>query len=92
MEDVKFKEICVEGYRDKMKKKLFGLLREKEKNGEWERFLDSILIELIGYSEEQKTIEYYTLFYKLSSCRYLSYKYYRKTIFECINLFDVIML
>lgn len=79
-------KIIKEGYRDKMKKKLFGLLREREKDGEWEKFLDTIMIELMGY--ELKTIEYYTLCFKLSSCRYLSFKYYRKTIFECMNLFD----
>ena len=83
-----FKEIIHEGYKDKMKKKLYGLLREREKDGEWEKFLDTILIELLGYKEEQKTIEYYSLYYKLSACRYLSFKYYRKTIFECMNLFD----
>lgn len=75
-------------YREKMKNKLFGLLKEREKNGEWETFLESILIELLGYSDKQKTLDYYILFYKLSSCKYLSYKYYRKTIFECMNLFD----
>jgi len=80
--------ITKEAYVDKMKKKLYGLLREREKNGEWEKFLDTILIELIGYSDSSKTINYYTLYTKLSSCRYLSYKYYRKTIFECMNLFD----
>ena len=77
-----------EAYREKMKKKLYGLLREREKNGEWEKFLDSILIELSGYREENKTIEYYTLYAKLSACRYLSFQYYRKTLFECMNLFD----
>lgn len=80
--------ITKEAYKDKMKKKLYGLLREREKDGEWEKFLDTILIELIGYSDSSKTINYYTLYTKLSSCRYLSYKYYRKTIFECMNLFD----
>jgi len=75
-------------YKEKMKNKLYGLLREREKNGEWETFLESILIELLGYSDKQKTLDYYILFYKLSSCKYLSYKYYRKTIFECMNLFD----
>jgi hypothetical protein len=75
-------------YREKMKNKLYGLLKEREKNGEWETFLESILIELLGYSDKQKTLDYYILFYKLSSCKYLSYKYYRKTIFECMNLFD----
>lgn len=88
MEEVDVKQIYCEAYKDKMKRKLYGLLREREKDGEWEKFLDTILIELLGYKNEQKTIEYYTLFYKLSSCRYLSFKYYRKTIFECMNLFD----
>lgn len=77
-----------EAYGDKMKSRLFGLLKEREKNGEWEKFLDTILIELMGYKEENKTIDYYILFSKLSACRYLSYKYYRKTIFECMGLFD----
>ena len=82
------KETYKEGYKDNMKKKLYGLLREREKDGEWEKFLDSILIELMGYDDNTKTIEYYSLFNKLSSCRYLSFKYYRKTIFDCMNLFD----
>ena len=42
----------------------------------------------MGYDDNKKTIEYYSLFNKLSSCRYLSFKYYRKTIFDCMNLFD----
>ena len=71
-----------------MKKQLYGLLREREKNNEWEKFLDTILIELLGYDEKNKTIDYYTLYAKLASCRYLAFKYYRKTIFECMNLFD----
>ena len=82
------KNFIEEAYKDKMKKKLYGLLREREKDGEWEKFLDTILIELSGYKDENKTIEYYTLYAKLSSCRYLSFKYYRKTIFECMNIVD----
>lgn len=86
------RESIEEAYKDKMKKKLFGLLREREKDGEWEKFLDTILIELGGYSDNSKTIEYYTLYAKLASCRYLAFKYYRKTIFECMNLFDSIRI
>ena len=41
-----------EAYQNKLKSKLFGLLCEREKGREWEKFLDSILIELMGYSEE----------------------------------------
>jgi hypothetical protein len=61
-----------EGYNNKLKNKLFGLLCEFEKEREWEKFLDSILIELLGYPESKKTINYYILFYKISSLRFLS--------------------
>lgn len=76
------------GYLNKMKNRLFGLLCEKEKQGEWEKFLDTILIELIGFPDDSKGINYYTLFYKVSSLKYLDYTYFRKTIFECMNLVD----
>lgn len=75
-----------EAYNNRLKNKLFGLLCEREKGRDWEKFLDSILIELMGYSDEQKTINYYVLFYKLSSLKYLAYKYFRGTIFECMEL------
>lgn len=70
----------------KLKSQLYGLLCEYEKNREWESFLDSIIIELLGYPEEEKTASYYRLFHKISSLRYLSYKYFRTTIFDCMNI------
>jgi hypothetical protein len=75
-----------EAYSNKLKSKLFGLLCEREKGRDWEKFLDSILIELMGYSEEEKTINYYTLYHKLSTLRYLRYEYFRGTIFDCMDL------
>ncbi len=75
-----------EGYQNRLKNKLFGLLCEREKDGEWEKFLDTIIIELIGFPEEDKTINYYTLFYKVTALRYLKYDYFRKTIFDCMSL------
>ena len=75
-----------EAYNNKLKSKLFGLLCEREKGREWEKFLDSILIELMVFKEEQKTINYYILFHKLSSLRYLKYEYFRATIFDCMEL------
>lgn len=50
-----------EGYENRLKNKLFGLLCEFEKDREWEKFLDSILIELQGYDDSERTINYYTL-------------------------------
>ena len=81
-----YKENVKEAYNNKLKNKLFGLLCEFEKGREWEKFLDSILIELSGFSEEEKTITYYILFHKLSTLRYLKYEYFRTTVFDCMNL------
>lgn len=75
-----------EAYINKLKNKLFGCLCEREGGRDWEPFLDSILIELMGWEEKDKTIDYYIIFYKLSSCRYLSFTYFRKTIFDVMNL------
>jgi len=75
-----------EAYNNKLKSKLFGLLCEREKGRDWEKFLDSILIELMGYSEEEKTINYYTLWHKLSTLKYLRYEYFRGVIFDCMDL------
>lgn len=80
IEDVK------EAYNNRLKNQLFGLLCEYEKGREWEAFLDSILIELAGFPEEEKTVNYLRLYNKVSSLRYLSYKYFRTTIFDCMNL------
>jgi hypothetical protein len=35
-----------DGYKNKLKGRLYGLLCEREKDGEWEKFLDSLIIEL----------------------------------------------
>ena len=75
-----------EAYNNKLKSKLFGLLCEREKGRDWEKFLDSILIELMGYSEEERTINYNTLCHKLSTLRYLRYEYFRGVIFDCMEL------
>ena len=75
-----------EGYTNRLKNKFFGLLCEKEKDGEWEKFLDSIIIELNGFPESERTINFYTLSFKLNSLRYLKYDYFRKTIFDCMSL------
>lgn len=75
-----------EGYNNKLKNKLFGLLCEFEKEGEWEKFLNSILIELMGVQEEKRTINYYTLYSKISSLRFLKYEYFRSTVFDCMTI------
>jgi len=79
-------KILKEGYRNRLKNKLFGLLCEFEKDGDWESFLDSILIEISGIPEELQTINYIVLCNKLNALRYVRYEYFRKTIFDCMSL------
>ena len=57
---------------------------KKKKNGEWEKFLDSIIIEVRGLGAN--SINWWPLIGKLTQLKYLSYEYFRKTVFECINL------
>lgn len=79
-------DVMFEGYRNKLKGRLYGVLCEKEKNGEWEKFLDSIIIELIGFNKANPSINYWPLIGKLYALKILSYDNFRKTIFECMNL------
>jgi len=76
--------ITFDGYKNKLKGRLYGLLCEREKNGEWEKFLDSIIIEIQGLGAQ--SINWWPLIGKLNMLRMLSYDYFRKTIFECMNL------
>ena len=76
------------GYCNKLKGRLYGLLCEKEKNGEWVKFLDTIIIELMGCEAQEKTINYWVLLGKVNALRFLNYEYFRKTVFECMNLIN----
>ena len=75
-----------EGYQNKLRNKFYSLLCEREENGKWEKFLDTIFIELLGYAKELNSINFWMLLGKVASLRYLSYEYFRSTIFECMNL------
>ena len=78
-----------EGYKNKLKDRLFGsVLCEREKNGEWEKALDTIIIEIMSLKDDCDSINYQSLMLKLLSLRYLSFHYFRKTIFECMNLIN----
>lgn len=74
--------------KEVLKNRLYGLLCEREKDGSWEEFLDNILIDLNNFDNSKKSYDYYVLTSKLAYCRYLAYKYFRKSIFECMTLVD----
>lgn len=74
------------GYLDKLKGRLYGLLCEREKGGEWRGYLDTILIEVIGLQSQLDSIDYWRFLGKVQSLRVLDYDFFRKTIFECMNM------
>lgn len=86
IENLQEKTDTLEGYKNKVKNRLYGLLCEREKNGQWEEFLDTIVCELLGLREQLESINYWVLLGKVQSLRFLSYTYFRRTIFECMNL------
>ena len=76
----------VEGYQNRLKNKLYSLLCAREENGEWIAFLDAITLELEGIPVEDRSINYLVLYYKVNSLRHADYKWFRKTIFDCMSL------
>ena len=60
-------------YRNKLKNKLFALLCEKEKNGEWESFLNNLYIEIFGNKNFLRTINYLELQAKMGALNTLKY-------------------
>jgi hypothetical protein len=76
------------GYKNKLSGNLYGLLCERENRGQWEEYLNAIQIELIGFEKELDSINYWKLMGKIGSLKLLNYKYFRKTIFDCIQLLD----
>ena len=77
-------DVTFDSYKNKLKGRLYGLLCEREKDGEWEKFLDSLIIELEGLGAN--SINWWPLMGKVKMLRYLSYEWFRKTIFDCMNL------
>ena len=73
-----------DGYKNNLKGRLYGVLCEREKDGEWEKFLNGIIIELYGL--KGNSINWWKLIAKVNMLKLLSYEYFRGVIFECMNL------
>lgn len=76
-------------YKNKLKNRYFGLLCEREKDRAWQKYLDAIILELEGFTKEEKEASVFLhLFHNTAVLRYLSYEYFRSVIFDCMNLVD----
>lgn len=69
--------------KEELKKKIYNILKLKESGGNWEVVLDEVLCLLLD--AKNKNSSYYRIYGKLSSCRYLEYKYFRSFIFDAIG-------
>ena len=49
------------------------------------------MIELYGLARMERTINYWPLIGKLTELKVLNYEYFRKTIFECMNIVEELM-
>lgn len=81
-------EVDFELYLISLKNKIYKLLPLREEGLEWQKYLNTILIEISGLSElfldAPKLI---TLLSKLEGLYKLEdFLLYRRTIFECLNL------
>lgn len=78
-----------EGYINKLKNRIFKILCEREDgNPDWSIHLDSILIEMSAFPEEERSINYYMIWYKLTAAKYLEYAYFRIAILDSLGLFS----
>ena len=64
---------CVDGYVNYLKGKYFGILNDYEKNKDFDKLLESLLIDLIGAKEQYDSIHLNNLFAKTASLKYLKY-------------------
>lgn len=80
-------EIDFEKYQDYTVKSIFKLLPLKEKNQEWETYLDGLLVELNGMDILVEEVNLAALVAKLEGLREVSeHKLFRKIVFDCIDL------
>ena len=89
MAQLNFTSGTFNGWKQRMRGRIYGVLCEREKNGEWKKFLDNIVLELLGWQENLDSINYWALLGKLQAARkMIEYEDFRSLIFECINMME----
>lgn len=82
--------IDIELYLINLKNKIYKLLPLREEGKEWNKYLNTILIELSGFNELfLNKVELIALISKLEGLYKLEdFLLYRRTIFECLNIVE----
>ena len=73
-----------------LRNKIYKILPEREENKDWEKTLDEVLTLLAGMLEVTEETSFGKIYIKLSGLAIrgdtMEQKYFRKTIFDCLNL------
>jgi hypothetical protein len=76
-------------YIRKIKNDVFKLLPLREEGLEWEKHLDTILLELGGFYSLGNEVKLITIMSKLEALHQIQdFMVYRKTIFETLSILD----
>jgi len=81
-----------EGYKNKLINNVFKMLGLREDHKDWMSHLDTVIIELYGLQKRHPSINLWQLIGKLAAAKFLSFTYYRKTVFECISIIEKLNL
>jgi hypothetical protein len=75
---------------DSFKNRLYKILCDKEENKNWSLEQDNLLMDLSSFllNDDETSDKFFILYSKISLLTFLSYKYFRKNIFECINILE----
>lgn len=87
---MKVDKIDMELFLISMKNKIYKLLPLREEDLEWNKYLNTVLIELSGFNDLfDNKVELISVLAKLESLYKLEdFMLYRRTIFECLNSID----
>ena len=91
--DINIDNKTLEKILNKQQKLTFKLLPMKEENQEWDKLLETIIIEFLGMQGCFPNLENLgSLIFKLKGLEQLAddFMAYRRTIFECCSLIDKI--
>lgn len=73
-----------------LRNKIYKILPEREENKDWEKTLDEVLTLLAGLLKLTEETSFGIIYMKLSGLGIrgdtIEQKYFRKTIFDCLNL------
>ena len=86
MEQDQNEKLIFDAYLSRIQRNLYGLLCEYEKDGEWESFLDTILVRLNAVSDRLQSIKFLELMTGLNQLRFYRHKYFKRGIFDSISL------